>query len=986
MHRHRSIMSDGASGESQPTDEAVDETTKEVGDYDEMRVEMPSAEAHHEAFSEGGAAETSHEIPTTVAEIPAITEESIELEKPAYAAIGSHIGDNNSIEWTSTDEKLPSEDPYTSAEWSDETIATDEQLVSESESLESTPEPVDPSEIEQPTVESSEFVEAGLNEQSDEPTMTRESVEPTPAEIDGMLLGTVRDSSGEGEGAAGPAEQIVISSDILARHAAMLGSTGSGKTVMAKTLIEEATIAGIPSLIVDPQGDLARLCLGVDEETLTAKGGRSDRRQAFLDKAEVRIWTPLRSKGLPICIDPFQTPPDGLDLEEAITAWDMVAAGFTSLADYDMDKPQGKQARTFLYEILVHGTRLGLDLSSFRSLAEVVREPEDTFLAHLAPAEESASKQSATDGGEAGDGGKSAEEKGPTWAEIAVEHDLPEFDEMLATGTRHEMSRRLAACASGVNQLLFSNGVNIDIDTFKTPSVEGKVPINVLYLNTIQDDSLKQYVVQELSRTLYDWMLSQQTTDGDLNLLFFMDEVAPYLPPHPRNPPAKDLIKLIFKQARKYGVSCVLATQNPSDVDYKILAQANTMFVGRFTTPQDIDKVRHMLKEGGGDQTLVDDLPTLKAGEFQLVCPDASDAPIPLQCRWLYSDHGAPFTEDEVEEHTSDELRAWAKSRTGASSRARGAGAAAIAASGVGSAGATAAASGGENQDGTGSDGSSTSGFSGMSASAQGTIDESGFEVRLMGGLSVLKDGRDPMYVMQSVTNAASTAVLIWTMIALIIEWNGDLLEWYWALLAFSITSAVVLVVSLDLFLSHDAQLQQKISKFSRTIQYGLAAWLWSLHVWSNSSGGPNLHGAGMLLEMVVVWVTLFVVVEIANRVKLGRLKFAKGFSALDTLKKGVGSLTAVLTRTEISEMQTSSQEVMRGLRWVLDFATLTFFVAITAFTIGGTVTLAAALGSLPNTINADAYIVKPAFWLGSLYLLLFIAESWMRVRDHSAE
>jgi hypothetical protein len=188
------------------------------------------------------------------------------------------------------------------------------------------------------------------------------------------------------------------------------------------------------------------------------------------------------------------------------------------------------------------------------------------------------------------------------------------------------------------------------------------------------------------------------------------------------------------------------------------------------------------------------------------------------------------------------------------------------------------------------------------------------------------------------------------------------------------------------LFLSHDAQLQQKISKFSRTIQYGLAAWLWSLHVWSNSSGGPNLHGAGMLLEMVVVWVTLFVVVEIANRVKLGRLKFAKGFSALDTLKKGVGSLTAVLTRTEISEMQTSSQEVMRGLRWVLDFATLTFFVAITAFTIGGTVTLAAALGSLPNTINADAYIVKPAFWLGSLYLLLFIAESWMRVRDHSAE
>ena len=88
-----------------------------------------------------------------------------------------------------------------------------------------------------------------------------------------------------------------------------------------------------------------------------------------------------------------------------------------------------------------------------------------------------------------------------------------------------------------------------------------------------------------------------------------MDEVAPYLPPHPRNPPAKDLIKLIFKQARKYGVACVLATQNVSDVDYKILAQANTTFVGRFTQPQDVEKVRHLLKESGSDVDLVGQLP-----------------------------------------------------------------------------------------------------------------------------------------------------------------------------------------------------------------------------------------------------------------------------------------------------------------------------------------------------------------------------------------
>ena len=220
------------------------------------------------------------------------------------------------------------------------------------------------------------------------------------------------------------------------------------------------------------------------------------------------------------------------------------------------------------------------------------------------------------------------------------EHRLTDFEERLPKTTRNDLARRLAAFSSGVNQLLFSNGVPIDIDSFVEPAIPGKIPLNIVYLNTIQDEAQKQYFVQEVSRELYDWMLTQQPADGELKLLFFMDEVAPYLPPHPRNPPAKDLIKLIFKQARKYGVACVLATQNVSDVDYKILAQANTTFIGRFTQPQDVEKVRHLLKESGGDQDLVAQLPTLGPGQFQMVAPDVDPAPVPIQCRWLYTDHG----------------------------------------------------------------------------------------------------------------------------------------------------------------------------------------------------------------------------------------------------------------------------------------------------------------------------------------------------------
>ena len=95
----------------------------------------------------------------------------------------------------------------------------------------------------------------------------------------GMLLGERRDNG----------EIVDINTGVLARHAAMLGSTGSGKTVMAKTVIEEAALAGIPSLIIDPQGDLARLAMGIDPKVLEEQGGDVERMKKLLSKMEVRI-------------------------------------------------------------------------------------------------------------------------------------------------------------------------------------------------------------------------------------------------------------------------------------------------------------------------------------------------------------------------------------------------------------------------------------------------------------------------------------------------------------------------------------------------------------------------------------------------------------------------------------------------------------------------------------------------------------------------
>ena len=752
----------------------------------------------------------------------------------------------------------------------------------------------------------------------------------------GMFLGSRRDN----------AKPIDIPPQVLARHAAMLGSTGSGKTVMAKALIEEAAIAKIPSLIIDPQGDLARLALGIDEKDLTAQGGDVSRARKLLDMCEVRIWTPLRSKGLPLCIDPFRAPPADLDPEEAITAWDMVAAGFTSLAGYDVEKAQGKVIKPFLYEILVEGTKLGVDVGDFRSLAKVVREPHHEFIRQLYP-------QCFVEEDE--DGKMDV----PTWEEVMIEYGLTDFEERLPKTTRNDLARRLSAFSSGVNQLLFSNGVPIDIDSFVEPAIPGKIPLNIVYLNTIQDEAQKQYFVQELSRELYDWMLTQQPAEGELKLLFFMDEVAPYLPPHPRNPPAKDLIKLIFKQARKYGVACVLATQNVSDVDYKILAQANTTFIGRFTQPQDVEKVRHLLKESGGDQDLVAQLPTLGPGQFQMVAPDVDPAPVPIQCRWLYTDHGAPLNEDQVEELIGDAIRAWAKTRSAGKSKNRGAGAAKAASRGS-------SWNKSDVRDEVGLvEAARIKSIGGMTAAAYGVVDDSAFEVRLMGGLAVLKDGRDPLYTMQATANTASVIALAWTLVALMLAWRDRDLDWWWILAGASISAVTGLVIALEGLLSHDTELLRKLTKFARTFQLFLVAWLWALVLWSEF-GELNLRGAQPVLEIVVVWVSVFAIIEFVNRFRLGKIRW-NGGSALDKI---VG-FSAVLTGAQITEMKSNSSQIMSGLRLGLHCFTFVWLCSL----------LMLSNGVLPDSTTIASNWGRPTLWLASLYGLIVISELWLRMR-----
>src|SRR5687768_18576860 len=56
-------------------------------------------------------------------------------------------------------------------------------------------------------------------------------------------------------------DPVLYDSKDLVTHAVIVGMTGSGKTGLGLSLIEEAAMDGVPVLAIDPKGDLGNLLL-----------------------------------------------------------------------------------------------------------------------------------------------------------------------------------------------------------------------------------------------------------------------------------------------------------------------------------------------------------------------------------------------------------------------------------------------------------------------------------------------------------------------------------------------------------------------------------------------------------------------------------------------------------------------------------------------------------------------------------------------------
>ncbi|MDH4213906.1 MAG: DUF853 family protein [Candidatus Thorarchaeota archaeon] len=405
-------------------------------------------------------------------------------------------------------------------------------------------------------------------------------------------------------------DKFEISVDLLRRHGGVFGSTGSGKTVLSKCILEEAAMQGIPILAFDPQGDIASLMLPGDPKQLSEKGVPPERLKEYMDKVIVRVYTPASSKGLAISINPLKLPDRKADQDDIIRLLD-------------------NSARTLVKVLMkVSGLSRSWEGKAFAAIYELLRtiwENEKTEIKGLAELADML-----------------------TGAPEEVGVDLEPF---MKFSERQTLATRIRSLTVGSSQLLFKEEGEINFDDLTRP-VNGKTPINVIFLKTLRSEEEKHFFISIVLNQLYSWMLRQGYTEKP-RMMIFQDEAAPFIPAGMLSPGPKETFLLLFRQARKYGIECLIATQSPKDIDYKAFEQFNTISTGRISSEQSLKVLERILEPIAGEkesEEIITQLPGQQTANFIFSSADLKPKVNHISVRWLLTNH-VTLTEKDVQMH-----------------------------------------------------------------------------------------------------------------------------------------------------------------------------------------------------------------------------------------------------------------------------------------------------------------------------------------------
>jgi hypothetical protein len=436
---------------------------------------------------------------------------------------------------------------------------------------------------------------------------------------------------------------LLYDSKDLVTHAVCVGMTGSGKTGLCLSMLEEAALDGIPAILIDPKGDLPNLLLTfpdlrpddflpwVSEEEARKKGmspdafaaeqaglwkkglaewGQSGERiRRLREAAEFAIYTPGSSAGLPVSILASFAAPAPAVRDDAEALQDRIGGTATSLlglVGLEAD-PVKSRDHILLSSLMGWAWKRGEDLT-LESLIRYVQEPPVSKIGVL---------------------------------------DLETF----------YPAKERFALVMAINNLLAApgfaswlEGEALDIDALL--HTRGGKPRHCIFSIAHLNDAERMFFVSLLLTQVLGWMQSQKGT-GSLRAILYMDEVFGFFPPV-ASPPSKAPLLRLIKQARAFGLGIVLATQNPADLDYKALANAGTWFLGRLQTERDKARVLEGLEGAAAAASVEFDKKAMEEalsglGQRVFVMNNVhDDHPVVFETRWAMSYLRGPMTAPQI--------------------------------------------------------------------------------------------------------------------------------------------------------------------------------------------------------------------------------------------------------------------------------------------------------------------------------------------------